>query len=72
MKSNTVDKHRNGLAEAKAFDAWCVKQGWIEKNSLAEITAVGQRNRGKKQLRIEEARKLFSGALGLIHFAALS
>jgi integrase len=58
VKTCAVDTHRNALAEAKAFGAWCVKQGWIAANPLAEITAVGQRNRGKKQLRIDEARKL--------------
>ena len=35
-----------------------MKQGWIATSPLAEITAVGQRNRGKRQLRIDEARKL--------------
>jgi integrase len=58
VKTCAVDTHRNALAEAKAFGAWCVKQGWIATNPLAEIKAVGQRNRGKKQLRIDEARKL--------------
>jgi integrase len=53
-----VDTHRNALAVAKTFGAWCVKQGWIATNPLAEITGTGQRNRGKKQLRIDEARKL--------------
>jgi hypothetical protein len=32
--------------------------GWIAMNPLAEVTGVGQRNRGKKQLRIDEARRL--------------
>jgi len=58
VKTCAVDTHRNALAEAKAFGAWCVKQGWIATSPLAEIKAVGQRNRGKKQLRIDEARKL--------------
>jgi hypothetical protein len=35
-----------------------VKQRWIATSPLAEITTVGQRNQGKKQLRIDEARKL--------------
>jgi hypothetical protein len=35
-----------------------VKKGWIAKNPLEDITGTGQRNRGKKQLRIDEARKL--------------
>jgi integrase len=53
-----VDTHRNALATAKAFGVWCVKQGWIATSPLADVTAIGQRTRGKKQLRIDEARKL--------------
>jgi integrase len=52
VKTCAVDTHRNALAEAKTFGAW------IATNPLAEVTGVGQRNRGKKQLRIDEARKL--------------
>jgi integrase len=58
VKTCAVDTHRNALAVAKGFGAWCVKQNWIATNPLEEITGVGQRNRGKKQLRIDEARKL--------------
>jgi integrase len=49
---------RNALATAKGFGAWCVQQTWIRSNPLADVTPIGQRNRGKKQLRIDEARKL--------------
>ncbi|MGH9884969.1 MAG: hypothetical protein ACREBE_05550, partial [bacterium] len=58
VKTCAVDTHRNSLAVAKTFGGWCVKQGWIATNPLAEIAGTGQRNRGKKQLRIDEARKL--------------
>jgi len=58
VKTCAVDTHRNSLAVAKAFAAWCVKQGWLATSPLAEVAGVGQRNRGKKQLRIDEARKL--------------
>jgi integrase len=58
VKTCAVDTHRNALALARGFGAWCVKQGWIAANPLADITGVGERNRGKKQLRIDEARKL--------------
>jgi integrase len=58
VKSCAVDTHRNSLAVAKTFGAWCVKQGWIATNPLADIAGIGQRNRGKKQLRIDEARRL--------------
>lgn len=58
VKTCAVDTHRNTLSEAKTFGAWCVKKGWIPTNPFADVTGVGQRNRGKKQLRIDEARKL--------------
>ena len=57
-KDAAVDTHRNALAAAKAFGAWCVEQGWIRENPAAGVRPIGQRNRGKKQLRIDEARKL--------------
>ena len=53
-----VDTHRNALAAAKAFGAWCVEQTWLLENPLADIKPIGERNRGKPQLRIDEARKL--------------
>jgi integrase len=57
-KDVAVDTHRNGLVQAKGFGKWCVKQGWLRANPLEDVMPVGQRNRGKKQLRIDEARKL--------------
>ena len=57
-KTVAVDTHRNALAAAKAFGAWCVEQGWIRTNPVDGVKPTGQRNRGKKQLRIDEARKL--------------
>jgi integrase len=53
-----VDTHRNALVAAKSFGAWCVKQGWLRSNPTEDIEPVGQRNHGKQQLRIDEARKL--------------
>jgi integrase len=53
-----VDTHRNALAVAKMFGAWCVKRGWLAANPLAEIEGTGQRHHGKQQLRIDEARRL--------------
>jgi integrase len=57
-KSVAVDTHRNGLNTVKSFGAWCVKQGWIRTSPIEGVKPIGQRNRGKKQLRIDEARKL--------------
>jgi integrase len=57
-KQVAVDTHRNALAAAKSFGGWCVEQGWIRANPVESVKPTGQRNRGKKQLRIDEARKL--------------
>jgi len=57
-KTCAVDTHRNALVAAKTFGVWCVKQDWIAANPTADVEPIGQRNRGKKQLRIDEARKL--------------
>jgi integrase len=57
-KTCAVDTHRNALVAAKTFGAWCVKQDWIAMSPVASVEPIGQRNRGKKQLRIDEARKL--------------
>jgi integrase len=60
-----VDSHRNYLAQAKTFCAWCVERGWLRANPLAEVRGVGRRRHGKPQLRIDEARKLRAHALQL-------
>ena len=58
MKGVAVDTHRNALSAAKLFGAWCVDKGWVATNPVAGVKPIGERNRGKKQLRIDEARKL--------------
>ena len=62
-KDVSVDTHRNALATAKTFGAWCVKQGWIQRSPVTDVEPFGQRNRGKKQLRIDEARRFVGVAL---------
>ncbi len=57
QSTKAVDTHRNTLALAKTFGQWCVKQGWLAANPLAEVEPTGRRRRGKEQLRIDEARK---------------
>jgi integrase len=57
-KATAVDTHRNALAAAKMFGRWCVERGWIRTSPVEGVKPIGQRNRGKKQLRIDEARKL--------------
>jgi hypothetical protein len=58
-----VDTHRNILAQAKSFLAWCVKRGWIAANPLAAVEGIGKRRpRGKSlgkagnELRVKQAR----------------
>ena len=56
-RRGAVDTHRNGLAVAKAFGAWCAKRGWLRENPFADVKGRGRRKRGKPQLRIDEARR---------------
>lgn len=53
-----VDTHRNGLAAARSFGAWCVERRWLRDNPLESVKPIGERSRGKAQLRIDETRKL--------------
>lgn len=59
-EESAVDTHRGCLTLAKAFGEWCVKQGMLRVNPIAEIEPQGERQRGKKQLRVDEARKLIA------------
>ena len=61
----TVDTHRNALAAAKVFGAWCVEQRWLKDNPASRVKPIGERNRGKPQLRIDETRKLVELCLTL-------
>ncbi len=62
-----ADTHRNMLAEAKTFLEWCMAKPrrWLSKNPLAEVKGVGKRNKGKKQLRADEATKWLEVAFQL-------
>ncbi len=55
--------HRIMLARAKAFLKWCVENKWLEKNPLEEIAPQGKANRGKAQLRLDEARVWYQTAI---------
>lgn len=58
-----VDSHRNALAAAKAFGAWCVKAGHLKASPFDAVEGSGRRKRGKPQLRVNEARKLIAVCL---------
>ena len=64
-KPLATDSHRNYLAEAKTFLAWCVEQHWLKQHPLATQRGVGRRRHGKMQLTIDEARRWLSVALSL-------
>ena len=50
--------HRTYLGYAKQLMSWCVGQRLLRSNPLDEVAPVGIRNRGKRQLRLDEARTL--------------
>lgn len=57
------DTQRGELATARAFFAWCGKQGWCGADPFAACEPTLPRSAGKPQLRIDEARKLYAVAL---------
>lgn len=57
--------HRNYLALAKAFMNWAVKKGYVTENPFKNVQPIGKVNVGKKQLRIDEARRFTQTALRL-------
>lgn len=50
------DSHRNMLAEAKTFCAWCCRHRLMAINPFEKVDPVGRRTHGKPQLRLDEAR----------------
>lgn len=60
-----TDTHRNYLAEAKTFLAWCVTKKMLRTNPLGEVRGVGRRRHGKEQLTADEARRWLTTALQL-------
>jgi integrase len=58
-----VDSHRNALKMGKTFLRWCVAQGWMPSSPLEAVKGSGARKRGKRQLRIDEARRFYRHAL---------
>jgi integrase len=57
------DTHRGELALVGAWGAWCVKQGWLVANPFEGVEPVGEKSRGKEQLRLDEARRFLSAAV---------
>lgn len=57
-----VASHQGALKHVKAFYAWCVKNKLVRENPFTSVEPTGRRRRGKKQLRIDEASKLYQWA----------
>ncbi len=62
-KGGSVDTQRNTLAQSRTFCKWATKQGYLRANPFADVEGVGRRSRGKKQLTIDESRKLMAVCL---------
>lgn len=60
-----VDSHRNYLAQARTFLTWAQGQRLVRSNPLGAVMGIGRRSKGKKQLRIDEARRLFAYCIAL-------
>ena len=58
-----VATQRLYLAHAKQFFGWLVAKGLIDENPFRQVSPVGAPNVGKRQLRIEEARRFIQSAL---------
>lgn len=54
-----ADTHRNALGQARTWGRWLVKQRLLKRNPWQDVLPVGERNYGKDQLRIDEARKVW-------------
>jgi integrase len=59
----SVAYHRATLINARSFLSWCVEQGWLVENPLANVKGVGRRNAGKVQHTGDETRKLYAYCL---------
>lgn len=51
------------LHAARHFCAWCIEQGWLRANPCDGVKLLGRKRKGKMQLRIHEARRLWAVAL---------
>ncbi|MFO0579635.1 MAG: tyrosine-type recombinase/integrase [Polyangia bacterium] len=59
----SADSHQTYLKMARRFLSHCVEQSWLRSNPLAEVKPIGRRRKGKAQLRIDEARALYTTCL---------
>ena len=62
-KAVAAATHRTALKTAKFFSRWCKRRGYLREDPFADVLPVGRVNTGKKQLRLDEARRLVAVAL---------
>lgn len=65
QQNRAVATHKGALAQAKTFLTWAVDQRIIPTNPAIAVKGVGRKKRGKKQLRLDEAKKWLAKALEL-------
>jgi integrase len=56
----TAATHRYQLSLAQRMFRWAVRKGYVRESPFAAIQPVGRPNRGKKQLRFEEAERFLT------------
>jgi len=59
-KPPTAATHRFYLKLAQTLFRWAVRKGYVRENPFSDVQPVGRPNRGKKQLRFEEAERFIS------------
>ncbi|MFO0579221.1 MAG: tyrosine-type recombinase/integrase [Polyangia bacterium] len=56
----TAATHRLDLNTARTLFRWAVRRGYLRENPFESVQPVGRPNRGKKQLRFDEAERFLS------------
>ncbi|MFO0577945.1 MAG: tyrosine-type recombinase/integrase [Polyangia bacterium] len=63
--SASVATRRFDLLIARSFFDWCLRRGLATSNPFSGIQVAGRVNRGKQQLRIDEARRFVEAAVAI-------
>lgn len=61
----TAATHRFYLKLAQTLFRWVVRKGYVRENPFVDVQPVGRPNRGKKQLRFEEAEQFITAGFRL-------
>jgi integrase len=64
-RSPAAATHRFYLKLAQTLFRWAVRKGYVRESPFAEVHPVGRPNRGKKQLRFEEAERFITAGFRL-------